>query len=202
LAWLKSRPQSASWTPGLESLDLRGSTVLDLELVLPTVSLADARRAPPGVRAAALLDGVQLRPVPGLPPLDALRGTLAFAGGHLQRSTLTARWLGGPASLTVAERREPGLTVLAVSGRGVMDAREAMQVGAGSADQALVSGSADWSAVLPVLPDAGAPVLTVLQDAGAPRGQLHGASSLAGLTSRLPVPFAKPAGTPLPLHID
>ena len=191
LAWLKSRPQSASWTPGLESLDLRGSTVLDLELVLPTVSLADARRAPPGVRAAALLDGVQLRPVSGLPPLDALRGTLAFAGGHLQRSTLTARWLGGPASLTVAERREHGLTVLAVSGRGVMDVREAMQVGAGSADQALVSGSADWSAVLTVLPDA-----------GAPRWQLHADSSLAGLTSRLPVPFAKPAGTALPLHID
>ena len=189
LAWLASHPQAASWTPGLESLDLRGSTVLDVDLALPT-AVTGTRPGPPHVRAVALLDGVQLRPVPGLPPLDALRGTLGFAEGHLQRSTLTARWLGGPASLTVAERREHGLTVLAVSGRGVMDAREAMRAAAGSADEA-VGGSADWSAVLTVVPGA-----------GAPRWQLHADSSLAGLASRLPEPLAKPAGSALPLHLD
>ncbi len=192
LAWLRSHPEAASWTPGLGSLDLRGSTVLDVELAAPMASVTDARPAPPRVHIAALLDGVQLRPVPGLPPLEALRGTLAFAGGHWQRSSLTARWLGGPASLTIAERREHGLTVLAVSGRGLMDAREALQAAAGNADEAGLSGSADWSALLTLVPGEGP----------ATHWQLHADSSLAGVASRLPEPFAKPAGTALPLHLD
>src|SRR6202007_492797 len=98
--------------------------------------------------------------------------------------------LGGPASLTVAERREHGLTVLAVSGRGVMDAREAMPAAAGSAGEG-VGGRGAWSGVLTVGPGA-----------GAPRWQLHADSSLAGLASRLPEPLAKPAGSALPLHLD
>src|SRR5256885_6974954 len=45
------------------------------------------------------------------------RGTLAFTAGHLQPSTLTGQWLGGPVSLGVAERREPDVTALAIYGR-------------------------------------------------------------------------------------
>jgi uncharacterized protein YhdP len=189
--WLQSHPQAASWTPGLESLDLHGNTVLDLEVVLPPGPAGLPRSAEPRVRAAALLDGVQLRPVPGLPALEALRGTLAFTGGHLQRSTLTARWLGGPATLSVAERRDHGLTVLAVSGRGVMDAREVVQIAAGPGNEKAVSGTADWSAMLTVVPDR-----------GGPRWLLHADSSLSGLTSRLPEPFAKSPTAALPLHLD
>src|SRR4029077_13954250 len=85
ITWLQSHPQAAAWTPGLESLDLHGSTVLDLEVALTPASAGPPRPGEPRVRAAALLDGVQLRPVPGLPALEALRGTLAFTGGHLQR---------------------------------------------------------------------------------------------------------------------
>jgi len=191
ITWLQSHPQAASWTPGLESLDLHGNTVLDLEVALPPASARLLRAVEPRVRAAALLDGVQLRPVPGLPPLEALRGTLAFTGGHLQRSTLTARWLGGPATLSVAERRDHGLNVLAVSGRGVMDVREAVQVAAGPGKDNAVSGTADWSAMLAVVPDA-----------GGPRWRLHADSSLTGLTSRLPEPFAKSPTIALPLHLD
>ena len=189
--WLQSHPQAASWIPGLQSLDLHGNTVLDLEVALPPASAGHRRSVEPRVRAAAVLDGVQLRPVPGLPALEALRGTLAFTGGHLQRSTLTARWLGGPATLSVAERRDHGLTVLAVSGRGVMDVREAVQIAAGPGKDKAVSGTADWSAMLTVVPDA-----------GGPRWQLHADSSLTGLTSRLPEPFAKSPAIALPLHLD
>jgi uncharacterized protein YhdP len=191
ITWLQSHPQAAAWTPGLEGLDLHGSTVLDLEVALPPASAGLPRPVEPRVRAAALLDGVQLRPVPGLPALEALRGTLAFTGGHLQRSTLTARWLGGPATLSVAERRDHGLTVLAVSGRGVMDVGEAVQIAAGPGKDKAVSGTADWSAMLTVVPDA-----------GGPRWQLHADSSLTGLASRLPEPFAKSSAIALPLHLD
>jgi uncharacterized protein YhdP len=190
-AWLRSHPQAAVWAPGLEHLDLRGRTVLDLELSRPAIPVTHAGTAAPRVRIAALLDGVELHPVPGLPPLEGLRGTLAFAGGHLQRSTLAARWLDGPASLTVAERREQGLTAVVVSGRGLVDAHTAVQAAAGNLDEARLNGSADWSASLTVVPG--------VEPA---HWQLHADSSLAGIASHLAAPFDKPPGTALPLHVD
>jgi uncharacterized protein YhdP len=191
MAWLRSHPQAAAWAPGLDSIDVRGGTVINLEVEQGADRGAPPAVRSPRVRAAALLDGAELRPVAGLPPLGALRGTLGFAGGHLQRSTLTGKWLGGPATLTLAERREHGVTVVAISGRGVMDARQVAQAAGANADDSALSGSADWSALLTVLPGA-----------GAPRWQLHADSSLAGVASRLPEPFAKVAGTQLPLHLD
>ena len=181
IAWLQSHPQAAAWTPGLQSLDLHGSTVLELELG------PGSRR----MRVAAALDGAQLRPVPGLPPLQALRGTLSFAEGHLLRSSLTAHWLGGPVGLSVAEHREHGVSELLISARGVMDVKTAMQAAAINVQQARLSGSADWSALL-----------TVAQGAGTGRWHLHADSSLAGVASALPEPFAKTGGTALPLHLD
>jgi len=192
ITWLQSHPQAASWAPGLEGLELQGNTALDLDLAVPVAApTSTSRQKPPRVRIAALLDGAQLTPIAGLPALTGLRGTLGFAGGHLQRSMLTARWLGGPASLTVTERREHGLPVLVVSGRGVIDAREAMQAAAVNGDQWGLSGSAEWSALL-----------TLASGDGRARWQLHADSSLTGTASRLPEPFAKPAGTALPLRVD
>jgi uncharacterized protein YhdP len=191
MAWLRSHPQAAAWTPGLDTIDVRGATLLVLEVEQPVNSTADRAAPQPRVRVAALLDGAELRPVAGLPPLGALRGTLGFADGHLQRSTLTGEWLGGPATLTLAERREHGVKVLAISGRGVMTARQVARAAGANTDDAALSGSADWSALLTVVPVA-----------GAARWQLHADSSLAGVASRLPEPFAKAAGTQLPLHLD
>jgi uncharacterized protein YhdP len=190
MEWLRAHPQAAAWAPGLDSIDVRGATLVDLEVEQPDPG------APPGVsqprvRVAALLDGAELRPVAGLPPLGALRGTLGFGGGHLQRSTLTGEWLGGPTTLTLAERREHSVTVLAISGHGVMDARQVAQAAGANTEDAALGGSADWSALLTVVPTT-----------GAPRWQLHADSSLAGVASRLPEPFAKPAGAQLPLHLD
>jgi uncharacterized protein YhdP len=182
LAWLKRAPQLSSWAPGLANIDLSGNTLIDLEV------RADARAAAPHVRVGALLDGAQLRPVAGLPPLDALRGTLAFSAGHLQHSTLTGHWLGGPVTLTVGERREHGVTQLVLSGRGVMAARESVQAAGGDGDSAPLSGSAEWSALLTLVPGA--------------RWQLRADSSLAGVASALPEPFAKSAASALPLHVE
>jgi len=191
MAWLRSHPQAAAWAPGLDSIDVRGATLLELEVDQAPDSAAGRRTRQPRVHIAALLDGAELRPVAGLPPLGALRGTLGFADGHLQRSTLTAEWLGGPATLTLAERREHGVTVLAISGRGAMGARQVARAAGANADDTALGGSADWSALLTIVPAA-----------GAPRWQLHADSSLVGVASRLPEPFAKAAGAQLPLHLD
>jgi uncharacterized protein YhdP len=191
MAWLRSHPQAAAWAPGLDSIDVRGATLLELVIDQPPDSAAGGHTPQPRVRVAALLDGAELRPVAGLPPLGALRGTLGFADGHLQRSTLTGQWLGGPATLTLAERREHDVTVLAISGRGAMDARQVARAAGANADDTALGGSADWSALLTLVPVA-----------GAPRWQLHADSSLVGVASRLPEPFAKAAGAQLPLHLD
>jgi len=190
IAWLQSHPQAAAWAPGLERIDLHGTTLLDLEVALPASAAAKAPPPRPRVRIAALLDGAQLRPVAGLPPLARLRGTLAFAAGQLQRSTLTGEWLGGPASLAVSERHEHGTSLLTIAGRGTVDARAAAQLAGANADSAGVSGSADWSALLLF------PVATPAH------WQLHADSSLAAVASRLPEPFAKVPGAVLPLHLD
>jgi len=97
----------------VQDVDLRGETLLDVDLLVPAAARAAAAR-PPRVRVTALLDGVQLRPVAGLPPIGTLRGTLGFTAGHLQPSTLTGQWLGGPVTLGVGERSEPGVTALAI----------------------------------------------------------------------------------------
>lgn len=192
LGWLRSHPRLAAWAPGVADIDLRGETLLDLDVTLP-VAAHPATPAAPRVRVAALLDGAELRPVAGLPPIDALRGTLAFAGGRLQHSTLTGQWLGGPVSLSVAEHREHGVTALAISGRGFIDARRAVQAAGGDAEDAQLSGSAEWSALLAIQPGA---------DSQRPQWQLRADSTLVGVASQLTEPFAKTAGTALPLHVE
>jgi uncharacterized protein YhdP len=146
-----------------------------------------------GSRLHALIARARLRPVAGLPPIDALRGSLTFSGAHVQRSTLTGQWLGGPVSLAVAERRDHGQSTFAISGRGVMDARQVMQAASGDADAAQLAGSAEWSALLTLPPQ---------PDRQHGSWQLRADSSLAGVASGLPEPFAKAAGVPLPLHVE
>ena len=190
LLWLREHPQVAAWAPGVEHVDLRGDTLLDFDITLPA-SAAKARRQP-AVRVAAVLDGAQLRPVAGVPSIDALRGTLVFLAGHLQRSTLTGQWLGGPVSLNVAEHREHGANALAISARGFLGVRQALLAAGGSVDDAPLSGSAEWSALVTLLPAAG----------GGPRWRVRADSNLVGVASRLPEPFAKLAGAAVPLRVE
>jgi uncharacterized protein YhdP len=193
LTWLRQHPQLSAYTPGLQDVDLRGDTLLDVDILVPAAAHATAARAPSvRTRVTAVLDGAQLHAVAGLPPIDALRGTLAFTAGHLQPSTLTGQWLGGPVSLGVAERREPDVTALAISGRGLVDVRQAL-LAAGASDDAPLAGNAEWSALLTFLPAA---------DAGGSRWRVRADSNLIGVASGLPEPFAKAQGALLPLHVE
>lgn len=190
LQWLRSRPELALYAPGAQYLDLRGDTLLDVDLLVP----GSAPHQPPTrTRITAVLDGASLRPLAGLPAIEALRGTLAFSGGHLQHSTLTGAWLGGPVSLGIGERRERGVSSLSVSGRGLLEVRQALLAAGGDGDAATLSGSTEWNALLTLLPQA---------DGAPPHWQVRADSSLLGLTSRLPEPLAKGQNVALPLHLD
>ena len=194
LAWLRAHPQLAAYAPGMQDVDLRGDTLLDVDVTVPTSAGATPRSRPaPRARSriTALLDGVQMRAVAGLPPIEALHGTLAYAAGHLQPSQLTGEWLGGPVSLGIAERRDSDGTALTISGRGLADARQALRA-AGAQDDRL-EGHAEWSALLTFLPGS---------DSASSRWRLRADSSLMGVSSRLPEPFAKAEGLALPLHVE
>lgn len=185
LGWLRQQPRLEAYAPGISALALRGPTLIDLDL----------RRAPRvTTRLTALLDGAELRPVAGLPGVEGLRGTLAFADGHLKRSTLTGQWLGGPIALSVAERREHGTTALAISGRGQLNVRRAVVAATGVPDaEAALQGNAEWSADLKLLPAAnGSP----------PSWRVRADSSLVGVASALPEPVAKASSSALPVHIE
>lgn len=194
LAWLRTHPQTAAgWVPGIASIDLRGDTLLDVDVSSPPASAAGSAAQPPRVRFTAVLESDELRPLAGLPPIGALRGTLVLADGQLQRSTLSGQWLGGPVSLGLVERRERGASLLTIAGRGSTAARPAVQAAGANADEVPLAGGAEWTALLTYMPGA---------DPALDRWQLRADSNLIGLSSHLSEPFAKAAGTPLPLHLE
>ena len=143
--WLRDRPDLGRYAPTLPGIELSGATLLDVD-----VRLAAQRTLPPRVRVTAVLDGTRLSPVAGVPPIQLQHGTLAFANGRLQRSSLTGQWLGGPVSLAIGERREQGAATLAISARGLLDARQALLALGGSDADATLAGNAEWTAQLSV----------------------------------------------------
>lgn len=193
-AWLRSHPRLEPYAPGIGGIALSGDVQLDFELARPASAPRSARAPRFATRLAALLDGAQLRPVAGLPAIEALRGTLAFADGHLRHSTLAGQWLGGPIALSVGERRERGATAVAISGKGVLDARAAVAAASGlHAEESPLQGNAEWSADLKLLPGS---------ESGRALWRARVDSSLAGVASSLPEPLVKAPGSSLPLHIE
>jgi uncharacterized protein YhdP len=149
-----------------------------------------------GTHIRAVLDNARLLAVAGIPPIDTLSGTLVFDDGYLRRSTLAGKWLGGPVTLNVGERHEHGALVLAIQGRGTLDARElALFATAGTViDQTRApTGRAEWSGELAYL--AGT-------DARPTQWRVKADSGLVGIVSHLPEPLAKTGATSLPLHVE
>jgi len=149
-----------------------------------------------GTHIRAVLDSARLQAVAGIPPIDELSGTLVFDDGYLRRSTLTGKWLGGPVTLNVGERHEHGALVLAIQGRGALDARElALFATAGTViDQTRApSGRAEWSGELAYL--AGT-------EDRPTQWRVRADSSLVGILSHLPEPLAKTGTASLPLHVE
>jgi len=189
LEWLRARPQLAAYAPGAGFLDLDGNTRLDVDLVVPGTA---AHQPPARTRITAVLDGVGLHALAGLPPIEGLRGRLAFADGTLQRASLSGQWLGGPLTLGIAAQRAGTADGLSVSGKGVIEARQALAA-AGAEDSDLIAGSAEWSAQLTLSPQADTQPL---------KWHLRADSPLTLVASHLPEPLAKAAGSAVPLHLE
>ena len=184
-AWLHAHPQLDEYAPRMDSVGLEGAARLDFNITMPEQGSSRAR-------VVAALKDARLQWASGAVPIEDLSGALVFDGGHLQRSTLTGKWLGGPVSLRVDERRERGQTVLAMQARGSMDAQKLAALAAIDAGGRL-AGSAEWS---------GDMTFSAANGSQPARWRVRADSSLIGVGSQLPEPLDKAAAGPLALHLE
>jgi uncharacterized protein YhdP len=186
LAWMRQNPELQEQVPHLQDLVARGDALLDFD-----VSRA-ADGAKPRVRVATVLDDVQFRVAPELPPVEALRGSLAFDSGRLQRSTLNGTWLGGPLTLRISERSDRRGRAMAVQAQGTIDATKLVAL-TQIKHLPEVSGETPWSGDFVYFSP------TPTQPA---RWQGHADGTLLGIASELPAPFAKEAESSLPIRVE
>jgi len=194
LAWVRDHPQLRAYVPEVRGLAARGEALFDFDLAIPPDTGLSARRAQRLTRAhvAVSLEEATVLTGPGVPALESVRGALAFDGGHLQRSLLTARWLGGPVTLHLSERPERRAGAFAVRAQGLMDVRELAALGT-VADPSALDGDAEWS---------GDFLLEPQSPSHPAQWQARLDATLTGVASRLPEPLTKAAGVAAPLHVD
>jgi uncharacterized protein YhdP len=145
---------------------------------------------PEDLRVTALVSADWLRFAPQVPPLTSVSGTLTLSSGHLLRSTLNAKWLGGATTLRLAERdRERGATALHVQAEGALDARALVAATGIDTGGARVEGRTAWTGEL-------------VWDPAGDQWHARADASFVGIASELPDPLAKPERQPAPFHID
>ena len=190
LAWVHDHPQMRAYVPEVRGLIARGEALFDFDLAIPADALARAGSAQrlPRARVAVSLEEATVLTGPGVPPLESVRGALAFDGGHLQRSLLTARWLGGPVTLRLSERPARRAGAFSVKAQGLMDVRELAALGT-VADPGALDGDAEWSGDFLLEPES---------SSHPAQWQARLDATLTGVASRLPEPLTKAA----PLHVD
>lgn len=194
LAWVREHQELREYIPEVPGLAARGEALFDFDLAIRPDGAPMPRAAErlTHARIAVSLEEATVQTGPGVPPLEAVRGALAFYGGHLQRSLLTARWLGGPVTLRVSERAERRTTAFSVKAQGLMDVRELAALGT-FAEPSLLSGHAEWTGDFLLTPDS---------PSHAAQWQARLDASLTEVASALPEPLTKAAGVAAPLHID
>ena len=187
LAWLRAHPELQSHAPHLQDLVASGDAMVDFDVSVPPVETQEIR-----ARISTVLEGAQFKLAPDLPPVESLRGSIAYDSGKLQRSTLSASWLGGPLTLRIGERRDRKGVSVVVQAQGYVDAHKLVALSE-VRNLAEVSGETAWTGEFLYTPPSGtAPA----------RWQGRADSTLIGVSSELAPPFAKAANSLLPLHIE
>jgi uncharacterized protein YhdP len=194
LAWIDDHAQLREYVPQVRGIAARGPALFDFDMSILTDARAPLTPAPHLSRAhvAVALEDATVMTGPGVPALESVRGALMFDGGHLQRSLLTGRWLGGPMELHLSERTDHHGRAFAVKAQGLMDVRQLAALGT-VADPRALDGDAEWSGDFELEPE------TSSRPA---HWQARLDAALTGVTSRLPEPLTKPAGIAAPLHVD
>lgn len=188
LSWLRENPDVRPYAPHLQDIVARGNAVYDFDVTAPPAS--EGESAKPRARISASLEGVQFTLAPQLPPIESLRGVIAYDAGRLQRSTLSATWLGGPLTLRLAERRDR--SSLAVQAQGLVDAQKLVALSE-IRHLSEVRGETSWSGEFTYTPPT---------DSAPARWQGRADSNLVGVVSELSAPLAKTSAAPLPLHVE
>jgi hypothetical protein len=154
--------------------------------------IAEARgerelRAPETWRVTARLSNASIPLAGDLPPIEKIAGTVRYGGGQLRGLTLAGNWLGGPLAI---ESRRPARGGLSFGVNGVADAAPLLRLLGQDEAAGLVNGQLSWTG--------SAQLVTALGE-GDDAWQLEFASSLAGIESRLPEPFAKIRARQIPV---
>jgi uncharacterized protein YhdP len=194
LDWIGDHEQLRDYVPQVRGVAARGDAIFDFDMSILTEARASGAPAAQLARShvAVALDDVTVMTGPGVPALQAVRGALMFDGGHLRRSLLTGRWLGGPVALRLSERTDKRAQAFAVKAQGLMDVRQLAALGT-VADPTALDGDAEWNGDFLLEPE------TPLHPA---HWQARLDAALTGVTSRLPEPLTKAAGVSAPLHVD
>jgi uncharacterized protein (TIGR02099 family) len=159
-------------------IDVKGAARLRLKLDIPLDEVETTR-----VAGTVQFDGNDLVLDTMIPPFSRVAGTLAFTEDSLALRGMTGAFLGGAVRVD-GETTEAGRLALRASGRAAADGIRLL------ADNALtraLDGATDWRATIDVRGQVPAMVIE---------------SDLAGLSTRLPAPFAKQAGERWPLRIE
>lgn len=161
-----------------DGMRANGQGRLELRLRIPLRRIGGAQ-----VTGAYQFTNNQLIPGPDLPTLDQVSGQLEFSETAVNAQNISARMLGGRASLNVATQKDGGVRI-GIAGR--LDA-DGLHKTLGWSWLRGLRGSTDWRGVITVRKRL---------------VQLTLDTSLAGLASELPAPFAKAAGEKIPLRIE
>ncbi|HUW28899.1 MAG TPA: YhdP family protein [Sulfuriferula sp.] len=170
-------PLAAKLDNVTDNLRATGNSRLRLDLKLPL------RRAHHATLAGDIsFLGNTLVPAHGLPAMDNVQGLLSFTDTGISAQSINAGLLGGAATLS-ATTQPGGVTRLLVAGR--MTAA-GLRPYLGAALAGHLSGAADWHARV---------------DLHQMQAQADFESSLVGMASDLPPPFAKAAADSQPLRV-
>ena len=179
LQFLQASPLRTSAGRFTEAMNANGDGKLRLKLELPLTDLRSTK-----VAGDYDLAGNEVTLARGLPPLTQAQGRVAFTESTLALHDVRARAFGGPVVIAGGTRRAGGVMEFVARG-------EAQPAELGPLlDDALkphLSGSTPY-------------VVTVTMRDGLQRVNVE--SSLRGVASALPAPFAKAAADALPLRVE
>ncbi|HEX4798713.1 MAG TPA: YhdP family protein [Burkholderiales bacterium] len=162
-----------------ESTRATGAGRLALQLDIPIPNTAGFKVA----GSYQIVDN-EFRADSDAPPFSHVNGQIEFTESGVTARTLTAQFLGGPATISVATRADG---TIAVNAHGTASAAQ-LPRSWGEALLRQVSGAAAWQGTLAGA--RGQPVTLVVQ------------SQLTGISADLPPPLGKRAFEPMPLKIE
>ncbi len=180
LRFIAESPVTKALDGMTESMSAVGTGRLALQLDIPI-------RNPETFKLAGeyqLLDN-EIRTDSDAPPFSHLNGRLEFTESGITARMLSARFLGGPVTISVATRADG---TIAVSAHGTASPAQIPRFWGSESLLRRVSGAAAWQATLTGA--RGRPVTLIVQ------------SQLTGVAADLPPPLAKTAVEPMPLRIE